>query len=372
MFSRDQVLALMRERVHHPAGMRELLQAAQGSARRTTRRRSSGTSSRSSRPASSFRFAGNRFGLPEKMDLYVGRLQTQPGRLRLRHARAAARAAGGDIYIPGHAPRRSDARRPRRRPHRADQGRRPRRRAHHPHPRARATSSLVGRYDRDDSGMGYVVPFDRRVLMDIFVPPGQEGGAAPGEMVIVELTRWPTATRGAIGRVAEVLGDIDAPGVDTEIIIRKYGIPDAHSRRGDRRSDPARHARSRRRTSAAAPTSATCRPSRSTASTRATSTMRSRSRSCRTATSGSACTSPTSRTTCRRAARSIARPTSAARRSISPSAPCTCFRRSWRPGCAASIRTSIGWCSRASWRSIAAARSCGTSSTTASSTATSG
>src|SRR5213076_1260479 len=62
------------------------------------------------------------------------------------------------------------------------------------------------------------------------VPPGQEGGASPGEMVTVELTRWPTAARGAIGRVAEVLGDIDAPGVDTEIIIRKYGIPDAHSR----------------------------------------------------------------------------------------------------------------------------------------------
>jgi ribonuclease R len=77
--------------------------------------------------------------------------------------------------------------------------------------------------------MGYVVPFDRRVLMDIFIPPGQEGGASPGDMVVVELTRWPTATRGAIGHVAEVLGDIDAPGVDTEIIIRKYGIPDAHS-----------------------------------------------------------------------------------------------------------------------------------------------
>jgi ribonuclease R len=48
-------------------------------------------------------------------------------------------------------------------------------------------------------------------------------------MVIVELTRWPTAARGAVGRVAEVLGDIDAPGVDTEIIIRKWGIPDEHS-----------------------------------------------------------------------------------------------------------------------------------------------
>jgi ribonuclease R len=93
----------------------------------------------------------------------------------------------------------------------------------------RGNTWIVGRYEHGDDGMGYVVPFDRRVLMDIFVPPGQEGGASPGEMVTVELTRWPTATRGAIGRVAEVLGPIDAPGVDTEIIIRKFGIPDAHS-----------------------------------------------------------------------------------------------------------------------------------------------
>jgi ribonuclease R len=77
--------------------------------------------------------------------------------------------------------------------------------------------------------MGHVAPFDRRVLMDVIVAPGQEGGASPGEMVIVELTRWPTANRSAIGRVAEVLGDINAPGVDTEIIIRKYGISDVHS-----------------------------------------------------------------------------------------------------------------------------------------------
>src|SRR5207244_4021112 len=93
----------------------------------------------------------------------------------------------------------------------------------------RANSWVVGRYERGDDGMGYVLPFDRRVLMDIFIPSGQEGGATPGEMVTIELTRWPTATRGAMGRVAEVLGNIDAPGVDTEIIIRKYGIPDAHS-----------------------------------------------------------------------------------------------------------------------------------------------
>ena len=48
-------------------------------------------------------------------------------------------------------------------------------------------------------------------------------------MVLVEITRWPTAARGPLGRVTEVLGDIDEPGVDTEIIIRKHGIPDEHS-----------------------------------------------------------------------------------------------------------------------------------------------
>ena len=48
-------------------------------------------------------------------------------------------------------------------------------------------------------------------------------------MVVVEITRWPTPARAPLGRVIEVLGDVDEPGVDNEIIIRKYGIPDAHS-----------------------------------------------------------------------------------------------------------------------------------------------
>jgi len=48
-------------------------------------------------------------------------------------------------------------------------------------------------------------------------------------MVLVEITRWPTATRGPVGHVVEVLGDVDEPGVDTQIIIRKYNIPDTHS-----------------------------------------------------------------------------------------------------------------------------------------------
>ena len=92
----------------------------------------------------------------------------------------------------------------------------------------RAAERLVGRYDLDESGMAYVVPFDRRLLMDIHVRKGDEASASPGDMVTIELTRYPSPTRGPVGRVTEVLGDIDTPGVDTQLIIRKYCLPDEH------------------------------------------------------------------------------------------------------------------------------------------------
>ena len=225
MFSRDQVLDLMRERVHHPAGMRELLQILKiPREERTTFKRhvkslvSSGDL---------IQIRGHRFGLPEKMDLYVGRLQTHPAGYGFVTPERPLEN-GGDIYISG--PLLNEAMHGDRvvvRIERIKDGGRAEGRVIRI--LERANTSIVGRYDRDENAMGYVAPFDRRVLTDIFVPPGQEGGASPGEMVIVELTRWPTATRGAIGHVTEVLGDIDAPGVDTEIIIRKYGIPDQHS-----------------------------------------------------------------------------------------------------------------------------------------------
>jgi ribonuclease R len=225
MLSRDQVLALMRERAHHPAGIRELLQLLRVPRdERTTFKRhvkslvSSGDL---------IQIRGHRFGLPEKMDLYVGRLQTHPGGYGFVTPERPLEM-GGDIYISG--PYLNEAMHGDRvvvRIERIKEGGRAEGRIIRI--LERSNQLIVGRYDRDDNGMGYVVPFDRRVLMDIFVPPGQEGGASPGEMTVVELTRWPTATRGAIGRVAEVLGDIDAPGVDTEIVVRKYGIPDAHS-----------------------------------------------------------------------------------------------------------------------------------------------
>jgi ribonuclease R len=225
MFSRDHVLALMRDRVHHPAGVRELLQLLKvPREERTTFKRHIKSLVAS---GELIQIRGHRFGLPEKMDLYVGRLQTHPAGYGFVTPERPLES-GGDIYIS--PPLLNEAMHGDRvvvRIERVKEGGRVEGRVIRILERSGA--SIVGRYDRDDAGMGYVVPFDRRVLMDIFVPPGHEGGASPGEMVSVEITRWPTSTRGAVGRVADVLGKIDAPGVDTEIIIRKYNIPDAHS-----------------------------------------------------------------------------------------------------------------------------------------------
>src|SRR5438105_8872785 len=231
MLSRDQILVQMRERVHHPAGTRELLQLLKipREERATFRRHLKALVS----SGDLIQIRGQRFGLPEKMDLYVGRLETHPGGYGFVTPERPL-DNGGDIYISG--PYLNEAMHGDRvvvRIERVKEGGRVEGRIIRILERSNA--SIVGRYERDEgtrgesrsSGMGYVTPFDRRVLMDIFIPPGQEGGADPGLMVSVELTRWPTSTRGAIGRVAEVLGHIDATGVDTETLIRKWGIADA-------------------------------------------------------------------------------------------------------------------------------------------------
>ena len=226
MLSRDQVLTLMRDRVHHPAGMRELVQVLKISRdERTSFKRHVKALVAS---GDLVQIRGNRFGLPEKMDLYVGRLQTHRAGYGFVTPERPLEPAGGDIYVSG--PHLNEAMQGDRvvvRIERIKEGGRAEGRVIRI--LERANEQVIGRYDRDEHGRGFVAPFDRRLLMDVFVPSGQEAGASPGDMVTVEITRWPTSTRGAIGRVNDVLGDIDAPGVDTEIIIRKYGIPDAHS-----------------------------------------------------------------------------------------------------------------------------------------------
>jgi ribonuclease R len=229
MLSRDELLTLIRDKAHHPASARELAQLL----RIPREERANFKRQLKSLVGDGvlLQIRGNRFGLAEKMDLVVGRLQTNPGGFGfVVPEHAAPRGEGsvrGDIYIAagnlleGMHGDRVVARVERQTP-RGPEGRIIR-------ILQRGNETVVGRFELDAAGLGYVVPFDRRVLTDIQVPSGQWSSAEPGDMVVAEITRWPTATRGPIGRVVEVMGRIDEPGVDTQIVIRKHNIPDSHS-----------------------------------------------------------------------------------------------------------------------------------------------
>jgi ribonuclease R len=91
----------------------------------------------------------------------------------------------------------------------------------------RGIQRIVGRYEADGRFGGNVVPFDRRVLHELFIPAADAGGAEPGLMVLAEITRPPTATRNPAGRILRTLGRIEDPGVDLAVVMAKYDLPEA-------------------------------------------------------------------------------------------------------------------------------------------------
>ncbi len=171
---------------------------------------------------------GRHYGLADRMDLVVGRLEGHPSGFGFVTPERPLEGVRRDIFVA--APNLHEALHGDRVVVRVERYRDDgRAEGQIVQVLQRGNETIVGRYEEDGSGLGYVVPFDRRVTADVQVPRGERGSAKAGEMVSVAITRWPTPTRGPAGRVVDVLGDIEAPGVDTEIIIRKFGIPDEHS-----------------------------------------------------------------------------------------------------------------------------------------------
>jgi ribonuclease R len=99
---------------------------------------------------------------------------------------------------------------------------------HGARPAVSPARQIVGRFERDRLGQGYVVPFDRRSMDDVLIGRRGAEDAEPGQMVVVAITRHAVAGQPPGGTVTEVLGRLDEPGVDTAIILRKYDIPDEH------------------------------------------------------------------------------------------------------------------------------------------------
>ncbi len=88
----------------------------------------------------------------------------------------------------------------------------------------RNTQYVVGRL-LEDAGVHVVVPDFKRIGKDILIPSEELNGAEAGQMVSAELIEQPSKHRPPVGRIAEILGDHMAPGMETDVAIRTHGIP---------------------------------------------------------------------------------------------------------------------------------------------------
>ncbi|MGM0471918.1 MAG: ribonuclease R [Bacillota bacterium] len=88
----------------------------------------------------------------------------------------------------------------------------------------RANKTIVGDFEASQN-FGFIVPDDSHIYYDIFVPKREVNGAKQGQKVVVEITRWPEERRNPEGKIIEILGDRGEPGVDIEAIIRKFDLP---------------------------------------------------------------------------------------------------------------------------------------------------
>jgi ribonuclease R len=88
----------------------------------------------------------------------------------------------------------------------------------------RRKTPIIGRL-LHEGGQWVVAPEDSRYGQDILIPKNATASAAVGQVVSVELTESPSLHSQPVGRVAEVLGEIDDAGMEIEIAVRKYEVP---------------------------------------------------------------------------------------------------------------------------------------------------
>lgn len=92
----------------------------------------------------------------------------------------------------------------------------------------RRTQQLVGRYFTEN-GIHFVRPDNPRISQDVLLVADGTGGAKPGQIVVVTITQQPDRRHQAAGRVSSVLGEHLAPGLEIDIAIHNFGIPNAWS-----------------------------------------------------------------------------------------------------------------------------------------------
>jgi len=170
------------------------------------------------RQGSVYRVKGQRYALPEKINLTVGRLSTT----RSGDGFVVPDAGGRDIFVPGPLLESAmDGDQVVARIEGKPRGRNPEGRIIKILQRAHPT--VVGTF-REARRFGYVVPLDDRLFRDVLIPEGDSGEARTGDIVVATITAFGDRKLNPMGEVERVLGPITTPGVDVLSILFGYGL----------------------------------------------------------------------------------------------------------------------------------------------------
>lgn len=88
----------------------------------------------------------------------------------------------------------------------------------------RARTRFVGTYHKSEY-YGFVVPDNPRVYRDFYIPEKKAGDAQNGQKVVVELEKWDSSMLNPEGRIVEIIGFPDQPGVDVSSVAISHGLP---------------------------------------------------------------------------------------------------------------------------------------------------
>ena len=165
----------------------------------------------------------DRFGVPERMNLVVGRLSMSAKGFGFIIPELREKETDSDIFVPGvslggamNGDRVVARLSPSEIAGRSREGEIIR-------IVERANEFIVGTFE-ESRHFGFVTPDDKKIGQDIFIPKGAVHGAKAGMKVVVHITKWPAARRNAEGEVEEILGRAGDPGVDVLSVMSQYGL----------------------------------------------------------------------------------------------------------------------------------------------------
>lgn len=217
MISPEELLTFMREGTYRPLNIEDLINALQ-----VTDMKEFVTMLREMEQQGLVVFTRkNKYGLPEKMGLVVGRFQAHPKgfgflipdkpeendvfvsadntngamhndriMVRVLKQTTGARTEGEVIRIL-----------------------------------TRVNQRVVGTFE-DVRKYGFVRPDEKRLTQDIFIPKESFNGAQDRDKVIVEITKWPEPRRNPEGVISDVFGRAGTPGIDVLAIVKKFQLPE--------------------------------------------------------------------------------------------------------------------------------------------------